>query len=115
MVWQTWLWGQWHAGGACACRLEIEDSLHHSNLRFWRVTMRSRRAWTVYKLGETRLVNDRLPIWAWYASLCTTDGLSRLALSQIYTALCARQTAMRCLSEFVQLHDANGGCADRAN
>lgn len=75
MVWQTWLWGQWHAGGACACRLEIEDSLHHSNLRFSRVTMRSQRAWTVYKSGEDKacerptaylgvvceLVHDRRP------------------------------------------------------
>ena len=45
-------------------------------------------------LGKTRLVNDRLPIWAWYASLCTKDGRSRLAWSQIYTAFCERQTAM---------------------
>jgi hypothetical protein len=51
-------------------------------------------------------VNDRLPIWEWYASLCRADSHSRLAASQIYTALWKRQTAMRASSEFVQLHHA---------
>ena len=38
-------------------------------------------------------MNDRLPIWEWYASLCRADGHSRLAASQIYTALPVVQTA----------------------
>jgi hypothetical protein len=38
------------------------------------VDLRSR---SVYKSGETRLVYDRMPIWALYASLCKKDGRSR--------------------------------------
>jgi hypothetical protein len=53
--------------------------------------------------------------------LCTPDGRSRLAGSQIYTACardrppCPRSRKSVCLSEFVQLQEANDGCADTPN
>jgi hypothetical protein len=109
-VWQAPQWSQWHACGACACRQEIEDSLHYSNLRFSRVTL----LWTC---GHGRCIN------LGRQGLCTTACLSGrcmracarkmaaagLAVSQIYTALpaCPGTMFVR-LSEFVQLQDASG-------